>query len=134
MHIWVCGYNLPREKVPAFLKSHQWAKKREDNRFRVPIHFATDRFTFEKFPPPPHCYTLPYSFDISNLALSRLVTIATWSSKNCTISSCLYLHVHIYMCISKFLYIYIYTYVRHVCFKSPRSALYSFYIWGGYGQ
>jgi len=29
-------------------------KKLEDNRFRVRIHFATNRFTFEKiYPPPP---------------------------------------------------------------------------------
>jgi len=29
------------------------AKKPENNRFRVRIHFATNRFIFEKFPPPP---------------------------------------------------------------------------------
>jgi len=29
------------------------AKKLENNRFRVPSHFATICFTFEKFPPPP---------------------------------------------------------------------------------
>jgi len=28
------------------------AKKTENNRFCVRIHFATNRFTFEKFPPP----------------------------------------------------------------------------------
>ena len=28
-------------------------KKTENNRFRVPIHFATNRFTFEKIPPTP---------------------------------------------------------------------------------
>jgi len=29
------------------------AKKTENNRFRVPIHFATNRFTFGENPPPP---------------------------------------------------------------------------------
>ena len=28
-------------------------KKTENNRFRVPTHFAINRFAFEKFPPPP---------------------------------------------------------------------------------
>ena len=44
---------MPGEKIPAFLKSHQWRpKKYQNNRFRVPIHFATNCFTFEKIPPP----------------------------------------------------------------------------------
>jgi len=35
-------------------KNHTRAvKKTEKTRFRVPIHFATNRFTFEKNPPPP---------------------------------------------------------------------------------
>jgi len=46
---------MPWEKVPTFLKSHTASKKLENNRFRIPkaTHFATNRFTFEKFPPPP---------------------------------------------------------------------------------
>ena len=53
---------MPREKVLAFLKSHPWVKKPENNRFRVPIHSETNRFTLEKFPPPLpllHPNTLP---------------------------------------------------------------------------
>jgi len=42
---------MPWEKVLAFLKSHPCTKKPENNRFRVPIHFATNRFTFEKISP-----------------------------------------------------------------------------------
>jgi len=41
------------EKVLAFLKFARAIKKPENNHFHVPIHFATNRFTFEKFPPPP---------------------------------------------------------------------------------
>ena len=41
------------EKVPSFLKSHRRSKKHDHNRFRVPIIFETNRFTFEEFPPPP---------------------------------------------------------------------------------
>jgi len=44
---------MPWEKVLVFLKSHPCGQKLENNRFRVPIHFATNRFTFEKFPSPP---------------------------------------------------------------------------------
>jgi len=46
---------MPWEKVPAFLKYHPCLKKtgkKSLNRFRVPTIFATNRFTFEKFPPP----------------------------------------------------------------------------------
>ena len=45
------------------------AKKTENNRFRVPIHFAINRFTFEKFPQPPpllhpdiHEFTYMYTY------------------------------------------------------------------------
>jgi len=45
------------EKVPAFLKSHTGGAKKkhkhEKNGFSVTLHFRTNRFTFEKFPPPP---------------------------------------------------------------------------------
>jgi len=44
---------MPLEKVPAFLKARSRSKKSDNNRFRVPIHFATNRFTSEKFSPPP---------------------------------------------------------------------------------
>jgi len=53
MHMWVCEYNGPWQKIVAFLESHTCTRKLQNNRFRVPIHFATNRFTFEKFPPPP---------------------------------------------------------------------------------
>ena len=54
MHTWVYEYNMPLEKVPAFLKCHPCSKK---NCFRVPIYFATNRFTFEKFPSPLYIFT-----------------------------------------------------------------------------
>jgi len=38
---------MPLEKVPAFLKARPCSKKSDNNRFRVPIHFATNRFTSE---------------------------------------------------------------------------------------
>jgi len=44
---------MPWEKVLVFLKSHRAVKKPENNSFRVPIDFATNRLTFEKFPPRP---------------------------------------------------------------------------------
>jgi len=44
---------MPLEKVLAFLKSLPCSKKLKNNRFRVPIQFATIRFSFEKFLPPP---------------------------------------------------------------------------------
>ena len=47
------GSNMPWEKVPAFLRSHPCATKPENNRLCVPLHLATNRFTFEKFLPPP---------------------------------------------------------------------------------
>jgi len=46
---------MPWEKVPVFLKSHSCSKNK---RFRVPIHSATNRFTLEKFPPPPQLLTV----------------------------------------------------------------------------
>ena len=42
---------MPWEKVLAFLKSPVVPKKPENNRFRFPIRFATNRFTFENIPP-----------------------------------------------------------------------------------
>jgi len=45
IHTWIYGQNMLGKKVPAFLKSHQWRpKKCQNNRFRVPIHFATNCF------------------------------------------------------------------------------------------
>jgi len=41
------------EKVLAFQNHTHAVKKPEINRFRVPIHFATKRFTLGKIPPPP---------------------------------------------------------------------------------
>jgi len=48
------------ETVLAFLKLHPCGQKTglrglgfRNNRVRVPIHFANNHFTFEKFPPPP---------------------------------------------------------------------------------
>jgi len=53
MHIRVYVLNMAWEKVPTFLKSHLYRQNPNYNYFRVPIHFALNRFTFEKFPPPP---------------------------------------------------------------------------------
>jgi len=39
-------------------KIHRVVKKPEYTSFRVPIHFATNCFTFEKTPPPPPQLTL----------------------------------------------------------------------------
>jgi len=51
MGLWV-QFALEK-KVQRFWNPTSGAKNTEINRFRVSIHFATDRFTFEKFPPPP---------------------------------------------------------------------------------
>ena len=51
MGLWVkyaLGKSQYVSKIPPV---HQ--KKPNYNRFCVPTHFATNRFTFEKFPPPP---------------------------------------------------------------------------------
>jgi len=53
MHIWGYGWNMPWENVTTFLKSHLYNKKTNYNRFCVSMHFATNRSTLEKFPPPP---------------------------------------------------------------------------------
>jgi len=57
MVLWVkyaFGKSSCVSKVPAFLlKSHLCSKKLDKNRSRIRIHFATNRFTFEKFQPPP---------------------------------------------------------------------------------
>ena len=50
--IWLSP-NKGKTKVPAFQTFHPCGKKPENNRSRVPIHFATNRFTCEKFPSPP---------------------------------------------------------------------------------
>jgi hypothetical protein len=54
---WFYGLNLFWEKFPALLKSHTRLLKKqenpENNRFRLPTHFQTNRFTLDKFPPPP---------------------------------------------------------------------------------
>jgi len=49
---------MPWEKVLAFLKSHRVVQKPENNCFRVPIHFATNRFFLKSFRLRLHCYTL----------------------------------------------------------------------------
>jgi len=56
MHAWFYGPNNLWGDVPAFPTSHtvgRKTKKLEDNRFCVPMHFQTKRFTFEQYPPPP---------------------------------------------------------------------------------
>ena len=44
---------VPWEKVTAFLTAHTGSQNFENNRLCVPIHFKTNCFIFEKFPPPP---------------------------------------------------------------------------------
>ena len=54
--ICICGFMRKicfGKKVPEFPKFHRCNQKKNINRFRVPIHFATNHFTFELFPPPP---------------------------------------------------------------------------------
>ena len=54
--ICICGFMRKicfGKKVPEFPKVHRCNQKKNINRFRVPIHFATNHFTFEIFPPPP---------------------------------------------------------------------------------
>ena len=57
MHIWVYEFMykicLGKQLWRFFLNHTRAVKKPENNRFHVPIHFATDRFTFGKIPPPP---------------------------------------------------------------------------------
>ena len=53
MPVGVYSSNMAWEKVPTLLKSPLYRQKPNNNCFRVPIHFAANRFTFEKFPPPP---------------------------------------------------------------------------------
>ena len=64
IHMLGYEYNIPFvKKFLCFWNHPTAAKKLENNRFRVPTHFAPNRFTFEKFPPPPpllhprNCYT-----------------------------------------------------------------------------
>ena len=54
----ICTYGLKikislRKQFLRFYNPTLAAKKPKNNRFRVPGHFATNRCTFEKFPPPP---------------------------------------------------------------------------------
>jgi len=65
MHFIVYVSNMPWKKVPAFLKSHPWYQKPENNRFCVPIHVATKDFAFEKFPPPPSLLHPPKDWKIA---------------------------------------------------------------------
>jgi len=52
----VCRQRRFQHSYSKELRSHSAVRAsnshQENNRFRVPIHFATDRFDFEKFPPP----------------------------------------------------------------------------------
>jgi len=53
----ICIYGLTSQirlwqKLLRSKNSTHAAKKPENNSFHVPTHFATNRFTFEKFPPP----------------------------------------------------------------------------------
>jgi len=60
MHLGVYSSNMAWEKVFSFLKSHLY-KKPNHNCLRIPgpIHFAANRFTFEKnLPPPPLLHSL----------------------------------------------------------------------------
>jgi len=71
-------------KVPAFLKFHLRRKTPQNNRFRVPIHLATTRFTFEKFPPPPplfHPKNRDVDFRIFFFILNSVVV--DWCSPDC---------------------------------------------------
>ena len=47
------GKICPGKKLLRFYNPTCTHKKTNYNRFRFPMHFATNRFTFEKFPPPP---------------------------------------------------------------------------------
>mgnify|MGYP000660379033 CR=1 FL=1 len=53
MHVWLSCCNMPGQKITGFLTAHTGSQHFENNRFCVPMHFKTNRFTFEKFPPPP---------------------------------------------------------------------------------
>jgi len=53
MHTWFYWQNNFCGKVPAFLKSHMGNKKTQENLFPCSYALQTNRFTFEKNPPPP---------------------------------------------------------------------------------
>ena len=54
----------PREGTTFWSNASHTGSKTENNRFRVPILFATNRFTSEKFPLRLHCYTLHTTFSV----------------------------------------------------------------------
>jgi len=88
IHTWIYWQNMRWEKFPAFLKSHQWCPKTENNHFRVPTHFANNRFTFEKFPPPP-----PLLHRIMNIHMYICVYVHICISLN----MCLHISIHTYV-------------------------------------
>ena len=52
-YVGLCVKYASGKKSLSFQNSTGATKKKNINRFRVPIHFATNHFTFEIFPPPP---------------------------------------------------------------------------------
>jgi len=70
---------MPWGKVPAFkfLKSHHCAKRTENNRFCVPVHFAINCFTFEIFRLRLHCYTLVYTVQNADGDLQQHLSVVS---------------------------------------------------------
>ena len=80
-----------------------------NNSIRVPIHFSTNRFTSEKFPPPPRL-----------LHTHIYVNMYTYIYKYIYLYICMYVYIkyiytytykYIYICIYICIYIYIYIYI-----------------------
>ena len=47
-----CTCTYVGKRLQRFLLPTQDCQKPQIDRFRVPMHFGADRFTFDKFPPP----------------------------------------------------------------------------------
>jgi len=90
------------EKFQRFQNPTSVAKKTENNRFRVPFHFATNRSTFDKFPPPPPLlhptHTCACVFSCVCVCVCVCVHVCVHTCMRVRVCVCVY--VCLYWCVS----------------------------------